>query len=566
MLPVEALETRDSLAPQLEPVTVRIGVTGHRTLIDAKRIASSVKSVLDDLDRKQRGLLHRYLIVSPLAEGADRLVARVVLNWKGKSNPGGLFPPRLKVVLPMTEEPYYETFSQDHRQSSIDEFKTLFSQAAETEVIPAASDRHEAYERVGRKIVENCDVLIAIWDGRESRGRGGTAEIVAFAKASGQAVFWVHAETGAIQYVSSSKDFVSTRSVALNEYNREELGKPSIYRDAEARLSKLQQAAAAASLDPRFLHALAESVLPNLAKASRLAQRYQKYYYRSSTVAYILSACAVAIAVALELLFREKPALFLWEAAVIALVIFLVKTPKYRAWHRKWLEYRYVAERLRAACFLYPAGLREDFSQPPPDLQITSLSAGWIENMLRAAWTTLSLPINVSHQQGPLARFLGSAWIEHQRDYYLQSSRRNHIWGRTIEFALSTMLLITLASALLHALDDPFQALDGRFLTRLENLFSADLLFFIAVAFPAFASALAGISVMHHFDHNSERYKSMGEKLDDIGRQLRNEVTETSQPDGLARIQQLVREADRYMAHEHQGWRVVFGIQAPGPG
>ncbi len=43
-------------------------------------------------------------------------------------------------------------------------------------------ERKRAYERVGRHVADHCDVLIAVWDGRPSRGRGGTAEIVEYAR------------------------------------------------------------------------------------------------------------------------------------------------------------------------------------------------------------------------------------------------------------------------------------------------------------------------------------------------------------------------------------------------
>ena len=36
----------------------------------------------------------------------------------------------------------------------------------------------EAYEAAGRMVLTQCDILIAIWDGEERHGRGGTAEII----------------------------------------------------------------------------------------------------------------------------------------------------------------------------------------------------------------------------------------------------------------------------------------------------------------------------------------------------------------------------------------------------
>ncbi len=46
--------------------------------------------------------------------------------------------------------------------------------------------------KVGHYVLDNCDVLIAIWDGEPSRGQGGTAEIVEKARAMGRKLYWIH--------------------------------------------------------------------------------------------------------------------------------------------------------------------------------------------------------------------------------------------------------------------------------------------------------------------------------------------------------------------------------------
>jgi len=48
-------------------------------------------------------------------------------------------------------------------------------------MLPSAT-RNEAYEKAGFYIAEHSDVMIAVWDGQASQGRGGTAEIVAKAR------------------------------------------------------------------------------------------------------------------------------------------------------------------------------------------------------------------------------------------------------------------------------------------------------------------------------------------------------------------------------------------------
>ena len=83
--------------PDLEaiPFRIRIGVTGHRKLPDEASLSAWVVHAVDrvfenSLDEKTRNELSRakaensppigYEIISALAEGADRLVARVALS------------------------------------------------------------------------------------------------------------------------------------------------------------------------------------------------------------------------------------------------------------------------------------------------------------------------------------------------------------------------------------------------------------------------------------------------------------------------------------------------------
>ncbi|MGA3159798.1 MAG: hypothetical protein ABSC77_01175 [Terracidiphilus sp.] len=44
------------------------------------------------------------------------------------------------------------------------------------------AQRRDAYAQAGRYVVDHCDVLIAVWDGKPARGRGGTAKIVQYAQ------------------------------------------------------------------------------------------------------------------------------------------------------------------------------------------------------------------------------------------------------------------------------------------------------------------------------------------------------------------------------------------------
>ncbi|HEX3090921.1 MAG TPA: hypothetical protein VHQ23_19865 [Ilumatobacteraceae bacterium] len=120
----------------------------------------------------------RPVVVSSLAEGADRMVADLVL-----ARPRG----GLSVVLPLAAEDYERDFTTD---ASVAQFRALLARAenVETVEVPADASREQAYEQAGHRVVERCEVLIAIWDGSPSCGRGGTAEIVDHARRVGRRV------------------------------------------------------------------------------------------------------------------------------------------------------------------------------------------------------------------------------------------------------------------------------------------------------------------------------------------------------------------------------------------
>ena len=60
--------------------------------------------------------------------------------------------------------------------------------AAEVEQLAFDEPSEEAFLAAGRRVAEECDWLIAAWDGEPSRGLGGTADVVAYAGQIGKRV------------------------------------------------------------------------------------------------------------------------------------------------------------------------------------------------------------------------------------------------------------------------------------------------------------------------------------------------------------------------------------------
>ncbi|WP_341358475.1 hypothetical protein V5H98_11820 [Georgenia sp. M64] len=145
----------------------RLGVTGHQS-IPAQAIGY-VTAGMQAVIAEQRPPLVGY---SSLAAGTDQLFARELLAAGGD----------LHAVIPSGG--YEATFSgQDH-----DNYANLLSAATTTTVLEYPGPSEEAYDAAGKWIAEHCHILIAVWDGEPARGRGGTADAVAYARELGRNV------------------------------------------------------------------------------------------------------------------------------------------------------------------------------------------------------------------------------------------------------------------------------------------------------------------------------------------------------------------------------------------
>lgn len=160
---------------------VIIGVTGHRILDNPKPIISGVDRALHAI--KTSFDAGRLVILSPLAEGADRIVANRALAIAGT---------KLIAILPLPVEMYQEDFQSS---SSRKEFHDLLQLADDVIELPRTIKREESYRNAGEYLVAKSDVLIAIWDGLPARGPGGTAEVVAIARDQNLPLAWIYARS-----------------------------------------------------------------------------------------------------------------------------------------------------------------------------------------------------------------------------------------------------------------------------------------------------------------------------------------------------------------------------------
>jgi hypothetical protein len=168
-----------TLARLEETEELKIGITGHRVLAEFERLEVGVEQALRRIEAAypERPLK----IFSALAEGADRLALGPALKRADS---------RFVAVLPLEKYDYLSDFGSSE---SKDDFLRLLTGADEVVQLPAQAEREQAYEAAGDYVCEQVDVLLAVWDGKGAQGQGGTAEVVARARARRLSLAWVHA-------------------------------------------------------------------------------------------------------------------------------------------------------------------------------------------------------------------------------------------------------------------------------------------------------------------------------------------------------------------------------------
>ncbi len=156
-----------------------VGVTGHRDLRtdDGPTLEHTVRKAFQRIRKECPDT--PIILLSSLAEGADRLVAHMALHLECG----------LVAVLPMPESVYEEDFATEESRA---EFRGLLQQATfaldvsqgRVSISPGADEatRIKGYALVGAFIAQSSQVLIALWDGAESDKEGGTAQVVTFAR------------------------------------------------------------------------------------------------------------------------------------------------------------------------------------------------------------------------------------------------------------------------------------------------------------------------------------------------------------------------------------------------
>ena len=176
--------------------TIYICITGNRDISNEQSIF--IKKNIEDFLKKslENKNLEEIIILTPLADGVDRIIADVVLD--------NFSDMKILVPLPFGEEIYKNTFGKGlkinniSQAESIKEYENLLEKIKKhnkcdniyinlkfdkenylnQNIEEQRKIRNEQYAFLGEFLIEKSDILIAVYDKNREIKKGGTIEIV----------------------------------------------------------------------------------------------------------------------------------------------------------------------------------------------------------------------------------------------------------------------------------------------------------------------------------------------------------------------------------------------------
>jgi hypothetical protein len=619
--------------PPKAPFAFRVGVVGHRpnrlppdaARLDALR--ATLHTILDDTKaavsaiaatQPESGVYSSeppvLRAVSPLAEGSDRIFAQEALAL-GYA---------LRCPLPFAQAEFEKDFTPPAalEPHSLDNFRSLLAQARSGpgltlfELDGARGYDSDAYAAAGRVVLNQCDLLVAVWDGGEPGGVGGTVHTLYEAVGYHVPVVWVDAlapqdwqlintaadiardESGRHRPVRPQKDLKEAITRIVQAELRlppAEKGTPpdyftrhkppvnlafawKIFRDllGAGKLSRPSLAvgdfesrsedgwsAAASDQTSTVAQWVNGRLWPHYAWADGLADLYADANRSAFLLSYLLSAAAVFVALLPMALARTdlETVCALVELAILAGILLLLHGARKLRWHERWMECRLLAELIRQLRILVPLGGARPLPRMPAHLAVYGdPSQTWMYWHMRAIARACGLPdarVTPDYVRDYLAfltRIVGDA-KSGQRGFHVQSAEHaRRIFDRLRAMTVWLFSLTVLGVGL-------------RFLLHIvpwgAGLISGACdrwLLMAAAALPALGAALEGINNQGEFTRTARRSAAMAGAFQAYAAEIAR-AREEAAP-SLGRATALSSKITQTMVDEVTDWRAVFSDRA----
>ena len=593
-----AARTRE--CPPAPPFVLAVGVTGHRkeaippeallTIHERLRtVVAAVSETAVSVHASNREFFSeaepRLVFVSPLADGADQMAAEVALDLGFE----------LHAVLPFDRDRYRAGMAGERSRERFDD---LLSRATCSLELPGdGAEDLDAYVMAGRATIAHSDVIIAVWDGLPPRGRGGTGEVVSLAHERGTPIVHVPVEAAGeimIRWTAFEPNVVTQVDDPANVRPFDEtsveavlsailapppdqgergflltfLGeRPRAIRPrieyplllAAAGISPLRRHHWRADISSQMTraewHSYSEACERAQAASAPIGALEQSYDWADSLAAhfaqsfrsghvfnFVLAALAVFLGTANLIL--PDWAIFLEVGLFFAVLAIIGNTwaANRGQWHRRWLDYRQLAERLRPMRSLKVLAVA---APDPPGTAANPIPQRWIEWYAARAWQAIGCPAGRIDPSriGALSETIADKEVRPQVDYHrraaLQLGRLNHRL-EVLGYSVFTLALIS-SAVLINGF-----AFAPDWVHRNYNWFTV-----ISATLPAIGTAVVGIRVQGDHSASAVRSDQTANTLDHVAHRLRGETS------SLVHAADLTEQAARAMLADLDEWRLL---------
>lgn len=465
----------------------------------------------------------------------------------------------------------------------------------------------------GRVMIEQIDLLVAVWDGRSPGPVGGTRHTIARALEIGVGVIWINAGnpaewryldtpealanrfalppmTGlaAVAGLVASRRHESEAAMGAAEldlgslparskrrfhaYRRVEAifdaGFAALFRPitqhyaneeqvlAENASGLLGSAKALPGTDKALIARTEQQVVRRFARADAKAT-YLSDAYRGGMVTNLLLAAFAVIGGVSYLPWKEsipKWPFALFEFSLLATILLILAIGRKRDWHGRWFQTRRVAEYLRHAPFMLLLGVSRPTGSWPH-----GADSSWPEDYVRSILRETGLPdakIDVSMLRTALTDWIG-AHVRAQHHYHVEKARRlERIHHRLEAFSEFLFLLAMLVVATYLA---GFALASAGVIPDEVVHKGSKITTFLGIALPALGSALAGIHYFADFGRFAAISESTATRLDAVEKRIAALLAAPDEELDYRRVADLARAVDETVVAEIEHWQDVFG-------
>lgn len=429
------------------PEWLMVGFSGHRDISNPEAVEAKIGEVLDRLASEHGSLA----TVSSAARGADTLFLEAA---KKRELP-------TLVILPSRRKQFEEAVSPAEWSRVRPHLEHTF----QVEEITASSG-DDAYLEVGESIVEQADVVLAVWDGEKAAGPGGTGDAVEYATTTGKPLIRINPLT--LEVTPTKFDFLKRK-----KFSAAFQGKPG-------------------------------EVLENYLGDGDRAAKGNAWWARVLVLLLVLMhLVASAIGVSIPVFQIEGPAEVV--IAVLELLLLLVATVLvfvHHGKHSEWLRERIEMEicrsfnatwELRGLSGSFAVTVIPGYESFSKNLRILraqdrTTPAGWQE-------------IRERYRQGR---------ILHQKNYFNDRAKR----AKNRHNALQAVAKISTTGATLMTAVVLFMVLGH------EGGMKFHVIKYLSIVLPLLSAAFFSIILMNEHGRRVERYKEMVGFLDQSGKRL----------------------------------------------